>query len=85
MAKKWCECNKCDGGKLIPKTTWYQHQKKMRMPYSRLPNGMLARRNLSLSLVSEPLVQVGANESREADPLDDIKYLLRSDSVGVIR
>ena len=85
MAKQWCECNKCDGGKLIPKTTWYWHEKKMRMPYLHLPNGTLARRNLSLSLASESLVQVGVNESGEADPLDDIKYSLRSDSVCVIR
>ena len=54
------------------------------MLYLHLPNGTLARRNLSLSLASKSLVQVGVNESGEADPLDDIEYSLRSNSVGVI-
>ena len=54
----------------------YWNQKNRWTAYSCLSNGMPARRNLSLNLASEPLVEVGVNKSGEADSLDDVEYLL---------
>ena len=84
MANKWCECDKCDGGKVVSKQTWYRHQKKRQTGYLRPSNGTLARRNLSLNLAPEPLVEAGANKSGEVDPLVDVEHSLESDSVGAI-
>ena len=84
MAKKWCECNKCDGGSLVSRPTWYRHQKKAQTRSSRPPRDTPAQRNLFLNPASEPLIDIGANEPGEANPLDDVEYPLRSDTVSAI-
>ena len=45
---------------------------------------MPAQRNLFLNPASEPLIDIGANESGETNPLDDVEYPLRSDTVSAI-
>jgi hypothetical protein len=69
MAKIWCECDKCDGGKLVGRATWYRHQKKTCTPnaYAHLPVPILAQRDLSLDSSAGPSTGIDVNQSEEVD------------------
>ena len=78
MAKLWCECNKCHGGKVVARATWYRHQKKV--DTSNVP----ARRNLSAGLAPLRSMDIDVNGTEEGDPPDVANHSPGSDVVSAL-
>ena len=90
MKSYWCECNRCDGGKVVGKTTWYSHNRsRTRVPRKR---SLCPRRSTSPPRESPPLdvesgpTGVDVNESWGDPGSHDAEDQAHpSDFVGVIR
>jgi len=74
MAKKWCTCDRCDGGKEVSKSTWYNHNKQR----VRVRRDARRRRIPSPGVVPGPSRDVDVKGTSEGSPAP------RSDSVGEI-
>jgi hypothetical protein len=86
MSTRWCECDKCDGGKLVPRATWYRHQRKTHTPgmYSR---AFGARTSARVKLSPDLAVVISKNSDVDRpvgpDPADIIEPSPRSNIVSV--
>lgn len=72
MAKAWCQCDKCDGGKVVSRSTWYLHRKRPHTAFrkhSHPPSGIPARRNLPLTVPPDTSIDIDADELEGVDPL----------------
>ena len=74
MAKKWCTCDRCDGGKEVSKTTWYKHNKQR----VRVHRNAKRRRGPPPGVVPGPAGDVDVKGTSEGSRAP------RSDSVGEI-
>ena len=82
MPARWCECKKCDGGKVVSKTTWYRHQKRLRASRYTPCRISTQRPDPSLSSVPGPSTGINLNESGEGGPPDNVGRLVRSENVS---
>ena len=80
-----CKCDKCDGGKVVSRVTWFRHKKRVRTSRENPHPGsqLQARRNLLPDVVSNPSdMDIDVSEVEDA-PDGDSRVTL-SDVVSVI-
>ena len=77
MARLWCECDRCNGGKAVPQTTWYWHWIRLHAP-RHLTSRAQAQRNLSSNLASD----INQSEEESENPPDSIGRLMGSEIVS---
>ena len=76
----WCECDKCDGGKNIPQSTWFWHKKKMKLTPEVRGRPRNERRNPPPNVAPIDLVDPPEEEDEQEDD-DDV---IQSDVVSVM-
>ena len=72
--KRWCKCNRCDGGRFVAKTTWYMHNPRR-----------VCHRHGTWDVGSNPPADIYLKEPLEdVDVPDDVGWVPRLDLVSLI-
>ena len=85
MKDHWCRCNKCNGGKLVVKSTWYSHNPKgVRQGQSIHPRGSPSPRRSPFPDTEPGPMDIDIIEPPgDLDPLGKVSQATLSDFVGI--
>ena len=85
MKDYWCRCDKCNGGKLVAKSTWYSHNPKgARQGQSIHPRGSPSPRRSPFPDTEPGPMDIDVIEPPgDLDPLGKVSQATLSDFVGI--